>query len=88
MTEAEALRRSVEKALALAHAALDEPTVYRILEAKSYAHEVLPQLTRWKPPAFTLADAKRMVALVGQLRAVLDLLDRRLHPAARRTLAS
>lgn len=83
MTDAESLRKSVEKALAFAHAAVDDPTTYRILEAKSYAAEVLPRLGRLKPPAFTLAEARRMVALVGQLRAVLDVLSRQLHPDAR-----
>jgi hypothetical protein len=84
MTDAQSLRKSVEKALAFAHAAVDDPTTYRILEAKSYAEEVLPRLGRMKPAAFTLAEARRMVALVGQLRAVLSVLERRLAPDERR----
>ena len=88
MTDAQSLRKSVEKALAFAHAAVDDPTTYRILEAKSYAEEVLPRLGKLKPPAFTLAEAKGMVALVGQLRAVLSVLERRLDPGDRRRPAN
>jgi hypothetical protein len=80
MTDAESLRKSVEKALAFAHAAVDEPTAYRILEAKSYAEEVLPRIGRLRPPTFTLSQARRMMALIGQLRAILKVLDRRLQP--------
>jgi hypothetical protein len=80
MTDAQSLRRSLEKALALGHAALEEPSTYRILEAQSYAEEVMPRLGRLRPPAFTLAEAQRTIALIGQLRAVLQLLERQLRP--------
>lgn len=83
MTESQSLRQSVERALAFAYAAVDDPTAYRILEAQRYADQVLPRLQQLKPPAFTLTEAKRMVALVGQLRALLSVLDDRLAPPER-----
>ncbi|MDB4965792.1 MAG: hypothetical protein JWN44_1481 [Myxococcales bacterium] len=80
MTEAQLLRRSIEKALAVANAAADEPTIYGILEAQSYADQLLPQLGSVRPASFSRAEARRVVALVWQLRAVLQALDRWLHP--------
>jgi hypothetical protein len=80
MTDAQALRRSLERALAVANVAADDPTVYRILEAKSYADQLWPHIAPLRPPTFSRAEARRIVALIGQLRAVLQLLDRWLHP--------
>ena len=88
MTEAQDLQKLVERALAFAHAAADNPTAYRILEAQSYAEKLLPQLGRLKQPAFTMSEANRIVVLVAQLRAVLEVLDRRLHPRLRPSLPS
>ncbi len=88
MTEAQDLQKLVERALAFAHAAVDEPTTPRILEARTLANRLLPRLGRVKPPAFTLGEASRIVALVSQLRAVLDVLERRLDPEERATFPS
>ncbi len=70
----------VERALAFAHAALDETaTPRRVSEAKMYAAQVLPQLGKTKPEAATLGEARHFLALVGQLRAVLQVLDKKLE---------
>ncbi len=81
MHDSQWLRRSIEKALAFATAAVEEATPYRIIEAKSYALEVLPRLACLVPPAISRSEGKRLLALVGQLRALLHVLDRKLNPA-------
>ncbi len=86
MSEAQGLQKLVERALAFAHAAVDEPTTYRILEARAQADKLQPLLGRMKQPPFTLAEANRIVTLMSQLRAVLDVLERRLYPHSRKEL--
>lgn len=88
MTPAQGLQRLVERALAFAHAAVDEPTPYRVLEARRHADAVVPQLDRLKQPTFTLTEASGIVLMVAQLRAVLDVLDHLLHPVQRASLPS
>jgi hypothetical protein len=88
MTEAQNLQKLVERALAFAHAAVDDPTAVHILEARSYAQKIVPELGRLRRPSFTMSEANRIVSLVAQLRAVLDVLDRRLAPARRQPLPS
>jgi hypothetical protein len=68
----------VERALAFAHAALDEESPRRVSEAKMYAAQVLPYLGKTKPEAATLGEARHFLVLVGQLRAVLEVLDKKL----------
>jgi hypothetical protein len=80
MTDAQLLRQTIEKALAVANAAADEPTVYRILEAKSYAEQLLPNARAVRPMSFSRGEGRRVIALVGQLRAVHQVLERWLHP--------
>ncbi len=74
---AQAATKLVEKALAFAHAAIDETTPQRVAEAKSYAANVLPKIAGMRN-AFTLGEAQQFVAAVGQLRAVLAVLERKL----------
>jgi hypothetical protein len=88
MTEAQDLQKLVERALAFAHAAVDDPTAIHILEAHSYAQKIVPQLGRLSKPTFTMTEATRIVNLVSQLRAILDVLDRRLHPMHKQPLPS
>jgi hypothetical protein len=88
MTEAQTLQKLVERALAFAHAAVDDPTAVHILEARSYALKIVPELGRLKQPSFTMTEATRIVSLVSQLRAVLDVLDRRMNPTQRQPLPS
>lgn len=80
MKDTDSLRKAIEKALAFAYAAIEEPTTYRILEAKSHADEVLPHVAGLNGRAFTLGEGKQLIDLVAQLRAVLTVLNRRLHP--------
>jgi hypothetical protein len=79
MTNAHSMQVMLERALAFAHAALDETTPHLVAESKRYAALVLPQLGRMKPTALTLGDGRRMIELVSQLRAVLEVLDRKLE---------
>jgi hypothetical protein len=81
MNDSQSLRRSLEKALAFAHVAVEDASPFRILEAKSYAQEVLPRLARLLPPSVSRREGRRLIALLGQLRALLYVLDRRLNPA-------
>ncbi len=81
MTNTQSMQAMLERALAYAHAALDETTPHRVAESKKYAAQVLPYLGRMKPAAFTLGDGRRMIELVSQLRAVLEVLDRKLEHA-------
>lgn len=78
MTEQHPLKQLVQKALAFAHAALEEPTPHYVIEAKRYAEAVLPHIERWDPRPVGLGEAHELFALVGQLRAVMALLERRL----------
>ena len=69
--------RMIERALAFAHAALEEPTPRRVAESKQYAALVLPLLAR-ADRSYTLGEGSRIVELVGQLRAVLAVIDRKM----------
>jgi len=73
-----AARKMVEKALAFAHAAVDETTPHRVVEAQAYAAKVLPCLAELQPVGFTLGEARHFVELVGQLRAILSVLEKKL----------
>jgi hypothetical protein len=77
-------QRLVEKALAYAHAALDETTPYRVAEARMYAAEVLPSVSRMKPRAIGLSEARALFELLGQLRAVMEVLERKVELRAQR----
>jgi hypothetical protein len=77
MVNAHEVRRIVEEALAFAHAALDDPTPKRIAEAKRHAAHVLPSMARATARGLALGDAKQLVDLVGELRAMLQVAERR-----------
>ncbi|MCU1276543.1 MAG: hypothetical protein JWM53_89 [bacterium] len=79
MTRNQSLQGFVERALAFAHAALDEPTDDRVVMARATAEDVLARVHKLD---FTLAEARQIVLLVGQLRAVLTVVERRTNPAA------
>ncbi len=68
--------KAVESALAFAHAAADRPTAPSIWKAKSYAADVLERLP--KLPLGSEREAGRLMTLVGELRAMLRVLDRTL----------
>jgi len=60
--------RFVERALAFAHVALDEPSAYNLAAAETCAQEALTRIRRLE---FTLSEARQIVLLVSQLRSVL-----------------
>ncbi len=68
--------RAVEKALAFAHAALEEPTPHRVMLAKRYAAQALPQLAGPARPHSSPAEARRLLESAGQLRALLAVVER------------
>jgi hypothetical protein len=78
MDDSGSLQRFLERALAFAHAALEDATVDNLENARAYADEVLPKLDRLKKYEFTLAEARQIVLLVTQLRTVLSAVDRRI----------
>ena len=79
MTDVETLRRYFERALALAHAAVDEPTAERIADAQAIGAEVLLMAARGRPAAATLTDGHVLFAHASRLRALLSLLHEYEH---------
>ena len=75
MTETESMKNFLERSLALAHAALDEPTPERVASARRYAAEVFPRLRRIERYAMTLGEARQLAELIAQLRAVIAAVD-------------
>jgi hypothetical protein len=75
MTDVETLKRYFERALALAHAAVDEPTPDRIADAVAVGEEVLTLAARGRPAASTLTDGHELFAHATRLRALLAMLD-------------
>lgn len=75
MTDVETLRRYFERALALAHAAVDDPTAERVADAQAIGNEVLELAARGRPAAATLTDGHVLFAHASRLRAMLALLD-------------
>lgn len=75
MTDVETLRRYFERALALAHAAVDDPTAERVADAQAVGNEVLELAARGRPAAATLTDGHVLFAHASRLRALLALLD-------------
>jgi hypothetical protein len=73
--------RFVERALAFAHVALDEPTMHNLATAEACAHDALRRIRRLE---FTLSEARQIVLLVSQLRAVLAAATRRTEEDERR----
>jgi len=82
MTDVTTLRRYFERALALAHAAVDEPTADRIADAQAIGAEVLSLAARGRPAAATLSDGHVLYAHASRLRALLALLDEYAPPSA------
>jgi len=75
MTETESMRNFLERTLALAHAALDEPTPERVASARRFAAEVFPRLRRIERYAMTLGEARQLAELITELRAVIAAVD-------------
>jgi hypothetical protein len=72
--ELDNLRRYLERALAIAHAALDEPTPDRVADAHATGHDALALAASRRPGAKTLADGHILYALASQLRGLLAVL--------------
>jgi len=71
----------IERALAYAYAALDDAAPDSAMKARRHAEELWPRISTLKPRAVPIGDAHRLVDLLGQLRAVMTLLDRKLGVA-------
>ncbi|HWE30902.1 MAG TPA: hypothetical protein VHB97_23000 [Polyangia bacterium] len=74
MTDVNTLKRYFERALALAHAAVDEPTAERVADARAIGYEVLLLASRARPAAATLTDGRELFEHASQLRTLLALL--------------
>jgi hypothetical protein len=68
------VRRYLERALALAHAALDEPTPARIAEAHATGQDALALVAQRRPAATTLEDGHVLYAHASRLRGLLAVL--------------
>lgn len=69
------LQRFLERTLAFAHEALEAPTVERLRRVRDYM-DLLGRVERLQ---MTLAEARHIVVLVTQLRAVCAAADRQLQ---------
>ena len=70
----EEIRRYLERALAIAHAALDEPTADSIADAHATGHDALALVGSRRARATTLAEGHVLYALASQLRGLLAVL--------------
>jgi hypothetical protein len=68
------VRRYLERALAIAHAALDEPTAESLADAHATGHDALALISSRRPAATTLAEGHVLYALASQLRGLLAVL--------------
>ena len=75
------LQRRVLQALALVHAALEDPTVDNIAEARSFVGELLPRVRRASPRS---TGAAELELLAHQLGSTYQLLERKVDGAHRR----
>lgn len=78
MKDVHPAKQLVQKALAFAHAALEDTTPHYVTEAKRYAQAVLPHIHRTHPRPVALSEAHELLTLVAQLRSVMTLLERKL----------
>jgi hypothetical protein len=74
MSEIHGVQKQLERALAFAHAALDEASDFRVARARYHAAAVLPKVTAL-PPRLALTEAHRLFQSVSQLRALMRVLD-------------
>ena len=77
------VKQLVQKALAFAHAALEETKPHYVIEARRYAEAVLPELQQITVRPAALGEAHELFTLVGELRAVMTLLERKLSMQVR-----
>jgi hypothetical protein len=68
MTDNRSLRCALERALAFAHAALEDPTPERVESARERAAEVLAKLKPLHRTSFTLSEARQLIGLANQVR--------------------
>lgn len=74
-TQSQSIKSFLERTLALAHAALDEPTPERVASARRHAAEVFPRLRKIERYAMTLGEARQLAELIAQLRSVIAAVD-------------
>jgi hypothetical protein len=77
MSEQITLTRFLESALALAHAALDDPSERNVGLAHMYAAEAQLRVKRPQRRPWSDYEAAHIAALLQQLRLVLATIDRR-----------
>jgi len=75
MSETESIKHFLERTLALAHAALEEPTAERVASARRHAAEVFPRLRRIDRYGMTLSEARQLAELITELRTVIAAVD-------------
>ena len=88
MTDVDTLKRYLRRALAVAHAALDDGDLARSDEARALADDVLALSARPRPAAATLSDGAELYALVERLRAVVEALDQQTAHVSNSVLAA
>ncbi len=76
MREIDRIQGLLERALAFAHAALEDPSEERVGFARRCARELMPEVTRARRRAMTLGEARQLVLRMRQLRTVLAALER------------
>jgi len=76
MNDSQSLRGFLERTLALAHAALEEPTSERIAKARRQAAEVFPRMRRLEHGPLTMTEARLLIELVTELRTVIGAVAR------------
>jgi hypothetical protein len=79
MRDLTSLKGALEQALVVAYAAVEELSEDRVACARILAADVVATLDQAYMSDFTLSEARQIVLLLSQLRAVLDVIDRRLH---------
>jgi hypothetical protein len=84
MNDVRMMQAQVERALAFAHAALDNSTADRVALARVHVADVLPRVAAMKPAALSLGEARELFERVSRLRAVMQVLDRKLEHRATR----
>ena len=72
MTNVDTLKRYFERALALAHAAVDEPTAQRVADARAIGDDALRLAARAHPA--TLSEGHELVAHAMRLRTLLRMM--------------
>ena len=80
MSDKQRLLEAVDRALALANAALEEPSADRLEAARHQARALVPQLANVRRLHLTLAEADRLMRSMHQLQRTLAAVEHRPAP--------